>query len=117
DAGRSAYNDPRAKVHQLVDEDEPTLEHLLEDEHRPPRLRRDDDRDRGQVGGERGPRPVVDLRDVAAEVVADLELLAVRDADRAPFDLDSDPESVEGRHDRDEVARLDLLDRDLARGD
>src|SRR5207302_3635056 len=83
----------------------------------PPRLRRDDDRDRGQVGGERGPGAVVDLRDVAAEIVADLELLAVRDADRAPVDLDSDPEAVEGRHDRDQVARLDLLDCDLARGD
>src|SRR5205085_10994377 len=91
DAMRIADDDPRAHVHQLVDEEEPALEHLLEHEHRPPGLRRDDDRDRRQVGGEGGPGPVVDLRDVAAEVVADLELLSVGHADRAAVDLDPDP--------------------------
>ena len=40
-----------------------------------------DERDRGQVGGERGPGAVLDLRDLAAEVVLDDELLAGRDAD------------------------------------
>ena len=39
-----------------------------------------DDRDRGQVGRERGPRAVLDLRDLAAEVVLDHELLAGRHA-------------------------------------
>ena len=52
-------------------------------EHRPPRLRRDGDRDRRQVGRERGPRAVLDLRDLAAEVVLDHELLVRRDAQRS----------------------------------
>src|SRR5207244_2795284 len=76
-----------------------------------------DDRDRRQVGGKGGPGAVVDLRDVAAEVVADLQVLSVRDTERPPLRLDADPEPLEGRHDRDEVAGLDLLDRDLAGGD
>ena len=46
---------------------------------RPARLRRDGERDRGQVGREGRPRPVLDLRDLVAEVVANHELLARRD--------------------------------------
>ena len=56
---------------ELVDEEQAVLEHLLEDQDRPPRLRRDRERDRREVGRERGPRPVLDLRDLAAEVVPD----------------------------------------------
>src|SRR5439155_14006382 len=85
DPVRVADDDPRAHVHQLVDEEKPALEHLLEDEHRPSRLRRDHDRDRRQVGGKGGPGAVVDLRDVAAEIVADLQVLPVRDADPSPL--------------------------------
>ena len=51
-------------------------------EHRSVRLRRHDDGDRGQVGRERRPRPVLDLRDLPAEVVLDHELLARRHAHR-----------------------------------
>ena len=68
-AVRVAEDDPRAHRDELVDEEEPALEHLLEDEHRPRRLRRRDDRDRREVGGERGPDAALDLRDLAAEVV------------------------------------------------
>src|SRR5919197_697988 len=50
-------------------------------------------------------------------VVADLELLAVRDADRRTLDLRADAEAVERGLHRDEVGGLDLLDDDLAGGD
>ena len=63
------------------------------------------DGDRGQVGRERRPRPVLDLRDLAAEVVADRQLLAGRDADACAVDLDLNPEPLERRQDRDEVLR------------
>src|SRR5262249_38314474 len=75
------------------------------------RLRRDRDRDRGQVGGERGPRAVLDLRDVAAVVVADHELLVGRHPDRGSVDLDADAEALERGQDRAQVGRLRLLDR------
>src|SRR5918912_713769 len=46
-----------------------------------------------------------------------IEVRSAGNAGRAPLDLDAHPEPVEGRPDRDEVARLDLLDRDLPAGD
>src|SRR5207302_1668148 len=116
-AVRVAEDDPRAHVHELVDEEEPTFEHLLEDEHRPTRLGGNDDRDGRQVGREGGPRAVLDLRDLAPEVVSDLEVLAVRDMDGAPVDPHADTETLEGGQDRDQVGGLDVVDRDLAGGD
>ena len=44
---RVAEDDPRAHRDELVREEQPVLEHLLEDQHRPARLRRDGERDRG----------------------------------------------------------------------
>src|SRR5262249_11002362 len=88
----------------------------LEDEHRAERLRRHRDRDRREVRRERGPRAVLDLRDVAAEVVLDDELLVRRDANARLAELDAKAEPLERRQDRDEVVRLDLLDRDPAAG-
>ena len=46
----------------------------------PRRLRRGDDGDRGEVGREGRPDAALDLRDLAAEVVDDAELLAGRHA-------------------------------------
>ena len=76
DPVRVAEDDPRAHRDELVDEEQPVLEHLLEDEHGASRLCRDGDRDRGQVGGERGPDAALDLRDLTAEVVLDVQVLA-----------------------------------------
>ena len=71
-----------------------------------------DDRDRGQVGGERRPDAALDLRDLAAEVVLDEELLTRRARARSsPSTSISIAELAERRHDRDEVVRLDVLDR------
>ena len=116
DAMRVAEDDPRAHRDELVDEEEPALEHLLEDEDRPARLRRDGDRDGRQVGRERGPDAALDLRDLPAEVVLDVEVLAGGDADARLGDLHLDPQLAERGDDRDQVVRLDVLDDDVAAG-
>src|SRR5262249_24678555 len=116
DAVRIAEDDPCAHRHELVREEEPALEHLLEDTNRSERLRRNRDRDRRQVSREGGPGPVLDLGDVAAEVVLDDELLIRGNADARLSDLDAQTEPLERRQDRDEVLRLDLLDRYPASG-
>ncbi len=104
-------------MNQLVREEEPALEHLLEDQDRAEGLRRDGHRDRRQVRGERGPGAVLDLRDVPAEVVLDDELLARRNVDALLPHLDANAEAREGGQDRREVSRLDVFDRDSTAGD
>ena len=78
------------------------------------RLRRGDDGDRGEVGRERRPDAALDLRDLVAEVVDHAKLLVGRHAHGVVPHLQLDPELAEGRDDRDQVVRLDVLDRDLA---
>ena len=67
---RVAQHDARAHGDQLVDEEHPRLEHLLEHQDHAVALRRGDDRDRHQVGREGRPRLVLELRHMAAEIVA-----------------------------------------------
>src|SRR5205823_6877369 len=93
---RVAEDDPRAHADELVDEEEAVLEHLLEDEDRPPRLGRDRERDRGEVGRERWPRPVLDLRYLTAEIVLDGEDLAVGDEHARLLELELHAEALEG---------------------
>src|SRR4051794_2085776 len=116
-AVRVAEDDPGAHRDELVDEEQAALEHLLEDQDRPPRLGRDHDRDRRHVGREGGPRAVLDLRDRAAEVVADRELLTRRDVDRGAVDLEAQPEPLEHREHRDEVVGRGVLNGEVAAGD
>ena len=111
---RVAEDDAGAHRDELVDEEQPALEHLLEDEHGPARLGRGDDGDRRQVGRERRPDAALDLRDLVAEVVDDMELLPGRDADGRLPHVQLDPELAKGGDDGDEVVGLDVLDRDLA---
>jgi hypothetical protein len=114
---RVAEDDTRAHRHQLVGEEQAALEHLLEDEQRAERLRRDRDCDRRQVGWERGPRAVLDLRDVATEIVLHDELLPRRHVDARVTQLEPDAEPRERRQDRGQVSDLDFLDRHPAAGD
>jgi hypothetical protein len=114
---RVAEDDPRAHGNELVDEEQAALEHLLEDQDRPLRLRGDGDGDRGQVGWERRPRAVLDLRDLAAEVVLDLELLARGDGHRRVVQLDADAEALEVREDRPDVLGGYVLDGHVPAGD
>jgi hypothetical protein len=114
DAVRIAEDDPRAHRHELVDEEQPTLEHLLEDQHGASRLRGDDHRDRREVGGESRPRAVLDLRNRAAEIVDDDELLVGRNTHPVVTDLDLDPEAPQHGQHRPQVVGRDALDRDVA---
>src|SRR5438477_10609503 len=66
---------------------------------------------------ERRPGPVLDLRDLVAEVVPDDELLPRRHADRRVEALDADADALERREDRDEVREDDVLDDEVAAGD
>src|SRR5262249_52416541 len=61
-----------------VDEEQPVLEHLLEDQDRPVRLGGQRQRDRGQVRRECRPGAVVDLGDRIPLIVADCQLLLGR---------------------------------------
>src|SRR5688572_1834345 len=103
-AVRIAEDDPRAHRNELVDEEEPALEHLFEHEHGAVRLRRGDDGNRRQIGRESGPGSVLDLRDLPAEIVLDFQPLTWRNTHRRPLDLDPDAETPERRQDRDQVA-------------
>src|SRR5438874_1080386 len=68
---RVAEHHARAHADQLVHEEEPALVHLLVEEHRALRLRRRHQRHAHEVGGEGGPRAVVDGRDGVAEIGTD----------------------------------------------
>src|SRR5262245_9657946 len=96
-AMRIAEDDPRPPRDELVDEEQPALEHLLEDEHRPARLCRRSDGDRGEVGGKRRPDPALDLRDLPTQVVLDMEILARRDVYRGLPHVEPDAELAERR--------------------
>ena len=83
-AVRIAEHDPRAHPDQLVHEEEPGLEHLLEDQQHAGALGRGDDRGGHDVGRERRPGPVLELRHVAAEVGTDAPLLPGVTVSRLP---------------------------------
>src|SRR6185503_16080158 len=70
-----AEHDPSAHRSQLVDEEQPVLEHLLVDQDNALGLRRHGQGDAGQVRRECGPGAVVDLGDHVADVVLDLQAL------------------------------------------
>src|SRR4029453_1148980 len=111
---RVAEDDPRPHGDELVDEKEPALEHLLEDQDRSVRLRGARERDRREVRRESGPDAALDLRNLAAEIVDDSQVLLRGDVHRAAVNVHADPELAERRDDRDEVVRLDVLDRHVS---
>src|SRR6185312_2831157 len=113
-AVRVAEDDARAHVHELVDEEQAVLEHLLEDQDGALRLRRDREGDRRQVGRESGPGAVLDLGDLGADVVLDRKLLAARHTHRGAGDLPADSESLERGPDGDEVLGDNVLDDNFA---
>ena len=85
-AVRIAEHDARAHADELVDEEQSRLEHLLVDEHDALALRRRDERDRHRVGRERGPRLVLELGHVSAQVALNDHLLLGRDDEVLPID-------------------------------
>ena len=111
-----AEGDASAHRDELVGEEQPVLEHLLEDQDRPVRLGREGEGDRRQVGREGRPGPVVDLRDRVAHVVADRELLIRGDQEVAALDQALQAEPLELPPDHQQVAGLDVADPQLPPG-
>src|SRR5262245_54341745 len=116
-AVRVAEDDPRPHVHELVHEEQPALEHLLEDQDDAPGLGRHRQGDRCEVGGKQGPWPVLDLRDLPTEIVLHDELLPGRHADTPPRGLDLHAKLSKGGKDGIEVVDARLVDRELTAGD
>jgi hypothetical protein len=69
---RIAEDDRRSEPDELVGEEHARLEHLLVDQHGTVALGGGHDRDGRQVGRERRPRPVVELRHVTVGVLPDV---------------------------------------------
>ena len=112
-----AEDDPRPHRDELVDEEQPALEHLLEDEHgaaspASPRRPR-------STSGRRGTRARCRSRSSGSGRRGRPRRASSwpggTRSGRLPH-LELDPELAEGGHDRDEVVRLDVLDRQVAAG-
>ena len=115
-AVRVAQDHARAHVAELVHKEQPALEHLLEDEDLALRLRRDDERDRGEVGREGRPGAVLDLGDHRAEVLAHDQFLPGRNTDARLAYLDRDPQPVRRRAGWTRVVWTALVDGHVAAG-
>src|SRR6185503_8396870 len=99
--------------HQLIDEEEARLEHLLVDQNEPGTLRRGDERDRHRVRRESRPRLILELRHVPAEIALnDLFLLGGHDEIRS-FDLARDAEAREAHERRPEMFDAGVRDAQL----
>src|SRR5215212_5582209 len=113
---RVADRDLGAHRDQFVDEEQPVLEHLLEDQDRALGLRGEGDRDRREVRREGRPRAVLDLGLVVARVARDDELLAARDDDVAALPARMQPEALEHEADHPHVLGHALADAKLPAG-
>ena len=113
---RVAQDDARAHLDQLVDEEQPALEHLLVDQDGALGLGGHDQRDAQQVGGKGRPGRVVDLGHGAVQVRRDGQALPGRHEDVVAANLDLDAQSLEGQQDHAQVLRRGVLDQDLASG-
>src|SRR5688572_21208811 len=95
-----AEDDARAHSDELVDEEHSRLEHLLVHQNEPLALRGGDDRNRHDVGRERRPRLILELRHVPAEVAPDFLVLILRDDQIVAVFLADDAEPLEAHSDR-----------------
>src|SRR5713101_1523103 len=111
-----AQHNACAHADQLVHEEESRLEQLLEDQQDPFALRRDHDRDGHQVGGEGGPRAVLQLRDVPAHVGTDPTLLAGIHDQLGAVEARSHAQPLEPQQDAAEILAAHAVDRDRAVG-
>ena len=98
---------------ELVDEEEPRLEHLLVDENEPRALRRRHERDRHRVGGERRPRLILELRHVSAEIALNHLLLLGRHDEIGPVDHARNAESREAHQRRAKMLDAGVGDANL----
>ena len=114
-AMRIAEHDARAHADELVDEEQPRLEHLFVDENEPGALRRRDDRDRHRVGRKRRPRLVLELRHVSAEIALNDRLLSAsaRDDEIGSVDHARDAEPREAHQRRAQMLDARVRDANL----
>src|SRR5882672_10398876 len=113
-AVRVAQHDARAHPDQLVHEEEARLEQLLEHQQDPLALRRNHDRDRHQIGGEGGPRAVLQLRHVPAQVGANAALLTGIHDQLGAVESRADAQSLEPQEDAAQILAAHAVDRDRA---
>src|SRR3989441_659232 len=109
-----AQHDAGAHADQLVHEKQARLEQLFEHQQQPLALRGDDDRDRHQVRGERGPRAVLEFRHVAPEIGPDAALLVGVDDELRAVEAGPHAEPVEGHEGGAQVVGAHAVDRDGA---
>src|SRR5438128_2519106 len=109
---RIAQHDARAHADQLVHEEESRLEQLLEHQQDPLALRRDHDRNRHQIGREGGPRAVLQLRHVPAQVGADAALLTGIHDQLGAVEARSHAQALEPQQDAAEILASHAVDRD-----
>ena len=111
---RVAQHDARAHADQLVHEEQPRLEQLLEHEQQAFALRGDDDRDRHQIRRERGPGPILQFRHVPAQVRADAALLVGVDDEPGAIEARPDAEPLERHQCGAQIIGAHAVDRDGA---
>ena len=105
---RVAQDDLSPHTDQLVHEEHPGLEHLLVHQDQPAALGRRHDRDGHEVRRESGPRLILELRDVPAEIGLDFSRLLGRDHQIIPFYGTADSQTLEPQASRAQVLRLVL---------
>src|SRR2546430_2764817 len=110
-AMRIAEYDARAHADQLVDEEQPGLEQLLENQQQSFALGRDHDRDGHEIGRKRRPGSVLEFRDVAAEVRPDATFLAGIHDELIAVEPWAHTQSLEGQKRRPEVIAAYAVDR------
>ncbi len=102
---RIAQQQSGAERHELVHEEQAGLEHLLEHENHAVALCGDHHRNGGQIGGKRGPRSVLDLRNVPTQVGPDAALLTGLDHERRVIETRSYPKAIEREQDAPQIVR------------
>ena len=90
-----AQHNARPHADELIREVQPRLKHLLVKEDHPLALRGGHDGDRHGVGRERGPRLILELRHMPAEIILHDARLIGRHDEIVTLDLAADPQAFE----------------------
>ena len=115
-AVRVADDHPSAHRDQLVDEEQPVLEHLLVDQDQALGLGGHGQGDAGEVGGEGRPGSVLDLGDGVALVALDPQRLSGRHDHVGAVAVDPAAEPLERQAGHAQVVRDAVADAQLAAG-
>src|SRR5579862_3619797 len=114
---RIAQNDPRAHPNQFVHEKHARFEHLLMHQDQTLTLGRRHDGDRHEIGGERRPRLIFELWDMASQVAPDLPALLSGDDEVIAVDHAFDAETGKAHAYGSEVFHAGIGDAELGARD